>query len=51
MIKFMWGKPAARRMWLFADNGPSKIELGEALVYGLLIGNCIIGVVARKVKQ
>ena len=50
MIKFMWGKPATRKLWLFADNGPSKIELGEALIYGLLIGNYIIGVVVRKVK-
>lgn len=50
LIKFMWGKPATRKLWLFADNGLTKIELGEALVYGLLIGNYIIGVVVRKVK-
>lgn len=51
MIKLMWGKPATRKLWLFADNGPSKIELGEALIYGLLIRNCIIGVVVRKAKS
>ena len=44
------GKPATRKLWLFAGNGQSKIELGEALIYGLLIRNCIIGLVIRKVK-
>ena len=51
MVKFMWGKPATRKLWLFADNGPTKIELGEALVYGLLIGNCIIGVVVDRYRD
>lgn len=44
----MWGKPAKRKLWLFAENGQTDIRLGEAAIYGLLIGNYIIGVVMRK---
>lgn len=46
-IKFMWGGQARNKMMLYVQGENRSICVGELRVYGLVIGNFIIGVIKK----
>ena len=50
-MKFMWGSQARNKMMLYVQDENRSICVGELRIYGLMIGNFIIGVTKRISKE